>query len=457
MKISDINTKTLPKDFVWGVATSSYQIEGGFESGDRGRCIWDDFCDQPGAISDGTRGGIGIDHIKRFKEDIGIMELMGIDSYRFSFSWPRVQKGGSSDFNLKGLEFYDSLIDSLLEKNITPNATLYHWDLPSELQAAGGWTNPKTTDLFGEYAAFLAKRFGDRIKFWAPINEPWCVTYLGNTIGHHAPGLRDLTATVKVAHQLVRAHALAAQAIKANSDGAKVGPVLNLADQVFTGEITPEIENDLNLVSGMVNNWWLQGMLNGKYPENVLDNFEKLTGIRPNEDEIPDTKYGRDWVGLNYYNAQIFQAGEGLEIFPGTKYLGGAWLGDEKTDIGWPWTPEGIRKTLHIINDFSPNIPIYVTENGACYNTNLDSNGHVYDSKREAYLARYINEVVKAKNEGVNLKGYYSWSLLDNFEWAFGYEMRFGMVHVNYENYARTLKQSGHEYSNLIKRHKNGS
>ena len=457
MNIAEVNTVSLPKDFIWGVATSSYQIEGGFESGNRGRCIWDDFCDVPGAIFDGTRGGIGIDHINRHKDDVQLMKNIGIDSYRFSFSWPRVQAGGEGAANQKGLDFYDSLIDTLLAKGITPNATLYHWDLPSELQSIGGWTNPKTTDLFAEYAALLAKRYGDRIKFWAPINEPWCVTYLGNTIGHHAPGLKDLSATVKVAHQLVRAHALAAQAIKANSSGTLVGPVLNLADQVFVGEATPDIQKDLDLVSGMVNNWWLQGMLTGKYPENVLDNFEKLTGIRPNQDEISDTKYGRDWVGLNYYNAQIFQPGEGLEIFPGTKYLGGAWLGEEKTDIGWPWTPDGIRKTLHIINDFAPNIPIYVTENGACYNTDLDSSGQVIDSKRESYLANYISAVIKASNEGVNLKGYYSWSLLDNFEWAFGYEMRFGMVHVNYENYSRTLKESAHQYSQLIKRHKNGS
>ena len=451
MKISDVELKNLPSDFVWGAATSSYQIEGGYLSGERGRCIWDDLCDKPNAIKDGTKGGKGVDHVRLWKEDVQLMKWMGLDSYRFSISWPRVQPGGRGPFNEAGIKFYDDLIDELIANGIEPNITLYHWDLPSELQAIGGWANPEVVDLFAIYAGEMAKRFGSKVKFWATINEPWCVTYLGNLTGEHAPGIKDLATTVKVAHQLVRAHALASKAIKDSAPNSKVGVVLNLADQRSVGELTADEQQEIALVDSYMNLWWLNGMLEGKYPKNLIENFKSLTGISINEDEIPDVSFGRDWLGVNYYAGQVFKGnGSGIGIFPGTKLIDGAPWGDEKTDIGWSWTPDGIKALLCRIHGMYPNLPIYITENGACYNVGPDSSGKVDDKKRQEYMALYIASALDSLNEGVNLKGYYAWSLLDNFEWAWGFSMRFGIVYVDFENMQRVVKESGNQYRELI-------
>ena len=453
MKISDVDTSTLPKDFIWGVATSSYQIEGGFESGNRGRCIWDDLCDRPGAIKDGTRGGIGVDHIKKLEEDLDLMKWMGIDSYRFSISWPRVQPTGRGPFNEVGIKFYADLIDGLLERGIEPNVTLYHWDLPSELQAIGGWTNPEVVDLFVVYAGEMARRFGSKVKMWATFNEPWCTTYLGNLSGEHAPGIRDMATTVKVAHQLVRAHALASKAIKENAPKSKVGVVLNLADQRYVGELNAQEKEELDLIDSIMNLWWLNGMLEGHYPQNLLDTFKELTGIEIDSREIADVGYGRDWLGVNYYAGQVFKGGgNGLDIFPGTKYLDGMPWGTERTDIGWSWTPDGIKKLLVRLNNMFPKMPIYITENGACYNNVPDENGKIDDVKRQEYMALNISSALESISEGVNLKGYYAWSLLDNFEWAWGFSMRFGIVFVDFSTMQRIVKESGYQYRELASR-----
>jgi beta-glucosidase len=452
-KLSEVNLSSLPKSFMWGAATASFQIEGGYASGDRGRCIWDDLCDVPGAISDGTKDCVGVEHLTHLDEDLDLIKWMNLDTYRFSFSWPRVQPTGSGEFNEKGMQFYDRLVDGLLARGIVPNATLYHWDLPSELQAIGGWANPVVVDKFAAYAEKMAERFADRITYWATFNEPWCTTYLGNTIGVHAPGIKDLPTTVKVAHQLVRAHALASSAIKRKAPKAKVGVVLNLGNQELIGESTPQAELDIKIVDGLVNRWWLQGMLQGKYPVDILDTFEELTGIRPDEKEIADTSNGRDWVGLNYYQAGVYKAADtGIDVHPGTKAIDGAPFGDETTDIGWSWTPDGFNKTLHYINNMFPQIPILITENGACYNNEPGADGNIHDDKREEYLALYISAAVRARSEGVNLIGYYVWSLLDNFEWAYGFSMRFGIVFVDLDTMKRTPKQSAHSYRAMIQK-----
>ncbi len=450
-KLSEVDTSSLPKDFMWGASTASFQIEGGHASGNRGRCIWDDFCDVPGAVSDGTKDCVGVEHVTHLEEDLDLIKSLNLDTYRFSISWPRVQPTGSGKFSEAGMAFYDRLVDGLIARGIVPNATLYHWDLPSELQAIGGWANPVVTDNFAKYAEKMAERFAGRITFWATFNEPWCTTYLGNTIGVHAPGIKDVATTVKVAHQLVRAHALASIAIKSKAPKAKVGVVLNLGNQELVGESTPQALKDIEIVDGLVNRWWLQGMLQGKYPVDVLDNFEELTGIRPDEKEIADTSQGRDWVGLNYYQAGVFKAAStGVEVFPGTKAVEGISTGTERTDIGWSWTPEGFNKTIHYINNMFPQIPIYVTENGACYNTDPGADGEIHDDKREEYLALYISQAIKARSEGVNLQGYYVWSLMDNFEWAYGFSMRFGIVYVDMKTMKRTPKQSAHSYKAMI-------
>jgi beta-glucosidase len=276
---------------------------------------------------------------------------------------------------------------------------------------------------------------------------------LGNTIGVHAPGIKDLPTTVKVAHQLVRAHALASAAIKRKAPKAKVGVVLNLGDQILLGDSTPQAQKDLQTVDGLVNRWWLQGMLQGKYPVDILDIFEELTGIRPDEKEIADTSHGRDWVGLNYYQAGVFKAAAtGIDVHPGTKAIDGSLFGNEVTDIGWSWTPDGFNKTLHYINNMFPQIPILITENGACYNNEPGTDGEIHDDKREEYLSLYISAAVRARSEGVNLVGYYVWSLLDNFEWSFGFSKRFGIVFVDLETMKRTPKQSAHSYRAMIQK-----
>lgn len=453
MKISEIDLSGLPKDFIWGVATSSYQIEGGATSGDRGRCIWDDMCDTPGKISDGTKDCIGVDHINRWNEDLDLMKSLGVDSYRFSISWPRVQPGGRGEFNESGISFYSKLIDGMIARGIEPNLTLYHWDLPSELQAIGGWENPEVAILFSQYAAEMARRFGSRVKIWATFNEPWCVAYLGNLNGHHAPGIKDLSTTIKVAHQLVRAHAMASKAIKEVAPEVKVGVVLNLVDLRFVGQLTPELQGEMDLIDSYTNLWWLEGMLEGKYPKNLLATFEALTGIRVDEKEIGDVSYGRDWLGLNYYAGQVLTGGgSGIELFPGTKSITNTLWGTERTDIGWNWTPDGLRKLLIRLNQIFPQLPIYITENGACYNDGPDSSGKVDDIKRQEYMALYIQSAVDSIKDGVNLKGYYAWSLLDNFEWAFGFSMRFGIVYVDLKTMERTVKESARQYSELISR-----
>jgi beta-glucosidase len=450
MKVSQIKVGTLPKDFIWGAATSSYQIEGGVASGDRGRCIWDDMCDTPGKISDATQDCVGVDHLIHWEDDLDLIKSLNLDSYRFSISWPRVQHGGRGAFNESGIDFYNSLIDGLIARGIEPNITLYHWDLPSELQAIGGWANPEVVDLFAAYAGEMAKRFGSKVKFWATLNEPWCSTYLGYLEGVHAPGIQDFTTTAKVAHQLVRAHALASKAIKDNAPQALVGVVLNLADQRFIGEITLELQSEMDLIDSYQNLWWLQGMLQGTYPANLLNAFERIAGVVIDESDIPDVTYGRDWIGINYYSGQVFQGGgKGIGIYPGTSVIDGAPWGSEKTDIGWNWTPDGLKKLLIRVNELFPQMPIYITENGACYNTDIGADGKIDDVKRQEYMAEYISEALKSLDEGVNLKGYYAWSLLDNFEWAWGFSMRFGIVHVDFKTMKRTIKESGHQYGKL--------
>jgi beta-glucosidase len=334
---------------------------------------------------------------------------------------------------------------------------LYHWDLPSELQAIGGWTNPRVVDLFGEYAAKMSSRYGDRVKYWATMNEPWCVAWLGNLTGEHAPGIRDLPTAVRVAHQLVRAHALGSQAIKSQSPKVLVGAVNNLTNPMLIGEATKENLKDLQIVDGYKNRWWMQGMYEGKYPADLVEIFEKETGIFCDENEIGDVSFGRDWIGLNYYNADVFSGGgTGVGLFPGTTSIQGAGYGTERTDMGWSWTPDGIKTTLIEISQKYPDIPVFVSENGSCYNDGPLEDGKIHDAKRDEYLSLYIKSCVEAYKSGVNLKGYYLWSLLDNFEWAWGFEMRFGLVHVDFKNkMKRTPKESALGYRDLIRSSKN--
>mgnify|MGYP003326924424 FL=1 len=309
------------------------------------------------------------------------------------------------------------------------------------------------SDLFVVYAGEMAKRFGSRVKIWATFNEPWCITYLGHLSGEHAPGIQDLATTVKVAHQLVRAHALASKAIKENAPKSKVGVVLNLADQRYIGELNSEEKEELDLIDSIMNLWWLNGMFEGRYPQNLLNTFKELTGIEIDSSEIADVSYGRDWLGVNYYAGQVFKGGgKGLDIFPGTKYLDGMPWGTERTDIGWSWTPDGLKKLLVRLNNLFPDIPIYITENGACYNIGPDENGKINDVKRQEYMALNISSALESIAEGVNLKGYYAWSLLDNFEWAWGFSMRFGIVYVDFSTMQRIVKESGHQFRELVSR-----
>lgn len=453
MSLAAIDLNGLPSHFEWGAATSSYQIEGGTEDGARGRCIWDDFALIPGAVQDGTTHPRGVEHVRQLEADLDLMADLGLESYRFSISWPRVQPGGSGSYNRAGLDFYERLVDGLLARGIKPNATLYHWDLPSELQAVGGWANPRTIDAFADYAAHVSGTLGDRVKQWATLNEPWCIAYLGHLNGHHAPGIRDLATTVQVAHQLIRAHALGSQAVRSSVPDASIGVVLNLSDQIVLGEQTPEVAADLRLIDGLHNRWWLDGMLRGTLPEDVLDHFERLLGIRLDDSELPDVSQGRDWLGLNYYNAGIFAAGgSGIDVYPGVHHVIGVPYESERTDMGWPWTPSGLGAVLRRVGAALPDVPLYVTENGAAYATAPDAEGRIRDAKREEYLAAYVGSALAACRDGVDVRGYYVWSLFDNFEWAFGNAQRFGIVWVDYTTWERTPKDSATAYKHLIER-----
>jgi len=428
-----------PDNFVWGVATSSFQIEGAaFEDG-KGPSIWDEFCQVPNAIADHSNGDVACDHYHRWAEDLDLIADIGVDAYRFSVSWPRVRPGGSGIWNKKGLAFYDRLIDGLLERGIKPYLTLNHWDLPAELQVEGGWSNRLTVHRFVEYACHIAKLMGDRVTAITTHNEPWVMAYLGYENGDFAPGVKNRAIAMQASHHLLLSHGLALQAMRAQGCKSQLGIVLNQSPVVPETD-TPEDRALAQLKDGKLVRWYMDPLFNKGYPQDVLD---YLGGDAPRiqEGDLRDIATPMDFLGVNYYSRKVASSN-------------GDWNAHKSglpfTDMGWEIYPEGLTQLLlRLHRDYSLP-PIYLTENGAAFKDHIVE-GKVHDSQRVDFISRHINAVGDAMLQGVDVRGYMLWSLLDNFEWASGYEKRFGIIHVDYATQKRTLKDSALWYREFLR------
>jgi beta-glucosidase len=427
-----------PKDFVWGVATSAFQIEGAAAEDGKGPSIWDDFCRLPGAIADGTDGQIACDHYHRWPADLNLIKDLGVDAYRFSVSWPRVQPLGQGAWNERGLAFYDRLVDGLLERGIRPYLTLNHWDLPSALQAHGGWANRDTVHRFVDYACGMAARMGSRVAAITTHNEPWVVAVLGHETGVFAPGLKHRATAMQVAHHLLLSHGLALQALRAQGCPARLGIVLNLSP-IRANTDSPEDVAQARLEDGRSVRWYMDPLLEGRYPADVLEHLgADAPQVEPGD--MSHIATPMDFLGVNYYTRSVVSAVGAFDVKTSGKAL---------TDMGWEVYPEGLTELLLRLHRDYAVPPLYVKENGAAFKDVLAA-GRVHDTDRTDYIARHIGAVAEALRQGVPMAGYMVWSLLDNFEWASGYQKRFGIVHVDYDTLARTPKDSALWYRDFL-------
>ncbi|WBQ04505.1 GH1 family beta-glucosidase [Kribbella sp. CA-293567] len=444
-------------DFVWGVSTSAYQIEGAVTEAGRGPSTWDTFCAEPGRILNGDTGAVACDHFHRYAEDVALMQRLGVDVYRFSFSWPRVQPGGKGLGNGAGLDFYDRLIDELLAAGIKPAPTLFHWDTPQELEDEGGWLNRDIADRFADYATILAERFADRVPLWMTINEPMVLTLIGYAVGGHAPGKQLSFEALPVAHHQLLAHGRAVQALRAGG-ASNIGIASNHAPTWPASDSAEDVEA-AGLYDNLINWMFSDPILLGEYPAGIGDG---MPGPVAEDLEIISTPI--DWFGLNHYApARVgaptgnpdTAATDGIPIPAGLPFEPRALEGYAKTDFGWPIVPEAFGEILRTFkNRYGDRLPpIYITENGCAINDE-PVDGVVADQRRIDYLDSYLHSLKSAIDDGVDVRGYFQWSLLDNFEWSVGYSQRFGLIHVDYETLERTPKASYHWYRDLIARHR---
>lgn len=428
-----------PRDFVWGVATAAYQIEGAWNEDGKGESIWDRFSHTKGKIADATTGDVACDHYHRYVEDIHLMRSLGIKNYRFSISWPRVIPDGKGKINSKGLDFYDRLVDEMCQSGIEPFLTLYHWDLPQALQDIGGWANRDVCKYFADYSALMARRLGDRVKFWTTFNEPWVIANLGFRTGEMAPGFTDEKLTLQVIHHLLYAHGLSTQAIRASEPTAKVGIVLIL----FPTHPASDSAEDLaasELAWQKDCAWYLDAIFKASYPSQMLDHFGSLAPeIWPGD--MATIAQNLDFLGVNFYFRCVMSSQGRLHEIPGADY----------TEMGWEVYAPALRQLLLQINREYRLPPIYITENGAAFKDELTKDGKVHDLRRQNYVRDHLLEAHSAMQQGVDLRGYFLWSLLDNFEWAHGLSKRFGIIYVDYEgDLERYPKDSAYWYSKVI-------
>lgn len=429
-----------PSHFLWGSATSSFQIEGATREDGRGDSIWDLFCRTPGRVQDGATGDVACDHYHRYPEDIELMADLGLQSYRFSIAWPRIQREGSGAINQKGLDFYKRLVEKLHARGIRPAATLYHWDLPTPLHEQGGWTNRETAYRFQEYADTCFRALGDSVPLWITLNEPWCSSFLSYGIGEHAPGETDWARAVKASHILLLAHGLAVDAYRAAGLGGHVGITLNL-NHVYPDSDSPEDLAAARWADGFQNRWFAEPVFKGAYPEDMLQDFSKwgpIDYIEPGDLAIISRP--TDFLGVNYYTREVAKAGEQRQT-PSAPL----------TEMGWEITPWALYDLLvRIKRDFT-DLPLYITENGAAFADQVNAAGQVEDTDRVEFLREHFRATHRAIQDGVDVRGFYVWSLLDNFEWSWGYTKRFGIVHVDYETQQRSPKQSALWYREVIR------
>ncbi len=428
-----------PADFAWGVATSAFQIEGAATADGKGPSVWDRFCRRPGAIDDGSNGDVACDHVARWRDDLDMIAGLGANAYRFSISWPRVQPLGEGAWNRAGLDFYDRLVDGLLERGLQPHVTLNHWDLPAALQEQGGWGSRDTVGHFVEYALGVQRLLGDRIRTLTTHNEPWVVAVLGHRTGQFAPGLKDVKLSNQVAHHLLLSHGLALRALRASGCRTPLGIVLNLAP-IHPATDSAADRAEARLEDGRVLRWYLDPLVHGRYPEDAWAAYG---------DDVPEVRAGDleaiaaplDFVGINYYTRVLASAtGSAPDA---------AARGAPVTDMGWEVYPDGLTELLlRVQRDYAPP-RLFVAENGAAFADRLEG-GRVHDAERVRYLQTHIAAVQRAMQQGANVAGYMVWSLMDNFEWSYGYAKRFGIVHVDYATQQRTLKDSALWYRGFL-------
>ena len=439
---------SLPNDFVWGAATSAYQIEGAVDEDGRAPSIWDTFSHTPGKIDNDDNGDRAVEHYHRYPEDIALMKRLNLDAYRFSVAWPRVIPQADGRVNAEGLAFYDRLVDGLLEAGITPYGTLYHWDLPQAQQDRGGWPVRETAERFGEFAAVVADRLGDRVTNWATLNEPLCSSWIGHLEGRMAPGWTDLTAAVRTSYHLHLGHGLAVKALRERIPGAQIGIVNNLSP------IIPASDSEADRLAavradGHINRWWLDPIVGRGYPEDMVKLYGVELPVQDGDMELISAPL--DWMGLNYYFRQ-FVADDPTGDVPNFRQTPGP--NAEHTYMDWEVDADGIYQLLMRLTQEYGVQKIFITENGSSYLDTVAADGTVSDPERTAYLEGHLGACARAVAEGAPLAGYFAWSLLDNFEWAYGYDKRFGLVHVDYETQVRTVKQSGHRYAEMITAHR---
>ncbi len=438
---------TFPATFLWGAATSSYQIEGAIHEDGRGLSTWDVFAATPGKTYHGETGEVAIDHYHRMSQDTEIMAQLGLGAYRFSLAWPRILPDGRGSINTCGLDFYDRLVDALLAKGIRPIATLYHWDLPIALHNAGGWLNRDTAYAFADYAEIVARHFGDRIGTWITHNEPWCSAYLGYGTGKHAPGIQDMQSAATAGHHLLLSHGLAVPIIRAHAKaGAQVGIALNFTP-VYPADDTPETVRAVAKADTFNNRWFVEPLYkNGIYPEHLFENM----GVKPPPIHAGDAAIIAtpiDFLGVNNYSRMLVRGDatkpDGIEYIapvPGSTY----------TEMDWEVYPQGLGDLLTRLHKEYGVASLLITENGAAFDDNIGDDEKVNDPQRIVYLREHIRSVGRVLAQGVPVQGYLVWSLFDNYEWSEGYSKRFGIVYVDYPTQKRIIKESGHWYASLI-------
>ena len=464
----------LPSGFVWGAATASFQIEGDAEH--RGPSIWDRMCEEPGRIVDGSDGTVACDHVNRYEQDVALMRDLGIDAYRFSISWPRVQPGGRGTISAQGLAFYDRLIDALLAAGIEPWVTQYHWDLPAQVQDAGGWAARNTVDRFADYAVAVHAALGDRVRHWATFNEPWCSAWLGYGSGVHAPGITDHSQAARAAHHLLLAHGRAMTGMRAQAPADhQLGIVLNVfpvrPDDAAPVEALggPDGLDEIAWrMDGIQNRWWMDALFTGGYPQDTLELLAPYLDGVIGADDLAEISQPIDFLGVNYYHDALIVAADpptadDAGAYPGA---GGARPADpapDATSMGWPITPDGLRRMLlRIAADYPTAPPMVVTENGSAWHDGpealaVPAGEPIPDPERVSYLLRHLDTMAQAVREGADVRGYFAWSLLDNFEWAYGYSQRFGIIRVDYDTQRRRPRASFAGYRDVIATQRAGS
>ncbi|MFL5668804.1 MAG: GH1 family beta-glucosidase [Chloroflexota bacterium] len=432
-----------PTDFTWGFAASAYQIEGAAAEDGRGPSIWDTFSRKPGAIADGTTGDIACDHYHRYPDDVRLMAELGAKAYRFSISWPRVLPTGMGAINQPGLDFYQRLVDALLDAGVRPMVNLFHWDLPQALQDRGGFANPEVVDWFTDYSALVASRLGDRVTDWMTFNEPAVFAFLGHADGIHAPGITDWPTAIRVADNEIRAHAAASQAIRAHVRDARIGVAMDV------NQVAPATDSERDRVAAAAwsaarDAWFLDPLFGRGYPALGLEVHRDAGHLDGIELAVPPAG-DLDYLGLNYYRRDSVSTRSDL-LFD---WEIGAVAGSEQTQMDWHVAPDGLRDTLMDLHRTYAPREIVITENGAAYPDAVEGDGEVHDVRRRDYLARHIAAAADALDAGVPLTGYYAWSVLDNYEWSLGYSRRFGLVHVDFDTQRRTPKDSARWYQRL--------